>query len=64
MLRHELLRDLLSRFRVASSPAVVDPYIAALGPASFVKFLAECSDPGLSFLIALCKRHQHTDVPL
>src|SRR5262249_5586278 len=52
----------LSRLRVPGyRPAIIDPDVAAFGPAEFLEFVPECTNKGLPFAIALGISHQHTD---
>src|SRR5262249_17064680 len=44
-------------------PASVDSDVAALRPAELLERLAECSDPSLSFRVALGIGHQHANKP-
>src|SRR5207237_9514945 len=44
---------------VGRRPASVDSAVAALRPAELLERLAECSDPSLSFRVALSIGHQH-----
>src|SRR5262249_31508242 len=59
---NEFLRDSLHRLHVGC-PANVDPDVAALRPPELPESLPECGDEGLSFPVALGKRHQHADAP-
>ena len=61
--RDEFLRESLPRLRVERRPASVDPDVAALRPPELLESLPERRDPGLSFPVALGKRHQHADPP-
>jgi hypothetical protein len=58
----EFLRKPLPRLRVVeSTPASVDPDIAAFGPPEFLESLPECGHVSLKFWVALGMRHQHAD---
>ena len=49
--------------RVAASPAVIHPHVAADAPAQFLKALLERGDAGLSFLIVREEVHLNPDAP-
>jgi hypothetical protein len=61
--RNEFLRESLHRLHVGRRPASVDPDVAVLRPAELLERLAECSDPSLSFRVALGIGHQHANKP-
>ena len=62
--RDEVLGESLHRRRIAGCrPASVDPDVAVLHPPKLLESLPERRDIGLSFPVALGKRHQHADPP-
>src|SRR5258708_37266633 len=64
MQRDEFLAPSLSRLRIKGrSPAIVEPNVAASGPAELLKPLAERAEPSLCFWIVLRNRHQDPDPP-
>src|SRR5258708_36450284 len=62
MQRDEFLAPSLSRLRIKGrSPAIVEPNVAASGPAELLKPLAERAEPSLCLWIVLRNRHQDPD---
>src|SRR5258708_25606655 len=62
MQRDEFLAYSLSRLRIEGRrPAIVEPDVAASGPAELLKPLAERAEPSLCFWIVLRNRHQDPD---
>src|SRR5262249_51665227 len=50
-------------FGITGAPAILQPYIAAVGPTQFLQSLQKCSDPSKRFRIVRGRGHQHTDAP-
>ena len=48
---------------IAGTPAVVDPHIAALGPAQLLQAICERYQTGLSFRAVCGHAHEHADAP-
>ena len=61
--RQKLLGISLKTTGVARCPAVVDPHVAAVGPAQLLQPLQERRDAGLSFRIVGGEVHEHADAP-
>src|SRR5258708_20269340 len=57
-------RSGLYTFGMASAPAILDPDVAAIGPAELAERIEERRGVGLTFSIGLrVVRHQHADPP-
>jgi hypothetical protein len=61
--RDQLHREFAKAISVASGPAVIDPHIAAVGPAQLLQSLHECREAGLTYRMVFGERHEHTDAP-
>src|SRR5262245_8757008 len=61
--RDQFRRVSTSAVGIASAPAIVDPHVAALGPAQLLQHLQERRDAGLAFRIVRGVRDEHADAP-
>ena len=61
--RDQFRRVLANRVGIACAPAVVDPHVAAVGPAQLLQPLQERRDAGLGFPIVRGRGHEHADAP-
>ena len=61
--RDQFRRVSADAFGIARAPAIVDPHVAAVGPAQFLQPLQERRDAGLSFRIVRGQVHEHADAP-
>src|SRR5215468_5331178 len=61
--RDQFRRIFANPFGITGAPAILQPYIAAVGPTQFLQSLQKCSDPSKRFRIVRGRGHQHTDAP-
>src|SRR5262249_60985296 len=61
--RDQLQREFAKAISVACGPAVIDPHIAAVGPAQLLQSLHERREAGLTYRMVVGERHEHTDAP-
>src|SRR5262249_15340854 len=59
--RDQFGREFANAIGIPCGPAVIDPHVAALGPARLLQSLQERRDAGLAYRMVFGERHKHTD---
>ena len=61
--RDQFRRVFANAVGIACAPAVIDPHVAAVGPAQLLQTLQERREAGLPFGIVRGEIHEHADPP-
>src|SRR5262249_43332429 len=61
--RDQLHREFAKAISIACGPAIIDPHIAAVGPAQLLQSLHERHEAGLTYRMVFGERHEYTDTP-